>query len=122
MENLNYTELKMQSYLRDPRITVAEAKNIFRFRTRSALFKENMRSNYTDDTCPLCKEQPDRQSHSFECKIINSRISVQGSYKDIFKKKITPELSKTLLEITQIRSGYIQSPGGDPRASDDAAV
>ena len=122
MENLNYTELKMQSYLRDPRITVAEAKNIFRFRTRSALFKENMRSNYTDDTCPLCKEQPDRQSHSFECKIINSRISVQGSYKDIFKKKITPELSKTLLEITQIRSGYIQSPGGDPRASDDATV
>ena len=122
MENLYYAELKMQSYLRDPKITVAEARNIFRFRTRSALFKENMKSSYSDDTCPLCKEEPDRKSHSFECRIINSRIAIHGSYKEIFKKTISQELSKTLLEITQIRSEYIQSPGGDPRASDVAAV
>ena len=41
MNNLFYTDLKLQEYFKDENITVAEAKNLFRFRTRAAKFKEN---------------------------------------------------------------------------------
>ena len=43
MEKLEYDELKLQDYLKDDDIPVAEAKNLFRFRTRSARFKENIK-------------------------------------------------------------------------------
>ena len=38
MENLDYLELKLQNLLFDGQITVQEAKNLFRFRTRVAKF------------------------------------------------------------------------------------
>ena len=45
MNNLFYTDLKLQEYFKDENITVAEAKNLFRFRTRAAKFKENMKNS-----------------------------------------------------------------------------
>ena len=106
MDNLHYSELKMQDYLRDPKISVVEAKNIFRFRTRSAHFKENMKSYYTELLCPLCNEHLDTQAHSFECRVVKMNIKIEGSYKDVFGKKIKPELAKTLLNITNLRENY----------------
>ena len=41
MSHLNYTELKMQSYFKNSKINVSQAKNVFGFRTRSAYFKAN---------------------------------------------------------------------------------
>ena len=65
MENLNYTELKLQNYLRNDLITVQEAKNLFRFRTRVAKFQANMKNNPgLPMACPFCKVQPDTQQHS----------------------------------------------------------
>ena len=46
MNNLDYPELKLQDYLKDPKISVQESKNLFRFRTRTANFKTNMISIY----------------------------------------------------------------------------
>ena len=45
MENLDYSELKLQKYLNNPLITVQEAKNLFKFRTRVANFQANMKNN-----------------------------------------------------------------------------
>ena len=44
MKDLQYDELKMQSYLKNPGISVTEALNVFRFRTKSARFKAYMKS------------------------------------------------------------------------------
>ena len=112
----------MQKYLKDPKITVNEAKNIFKFRTRTAHFKDNMKSFYKENICPMCSEHPDTQSHSFECKVTKMSINIECSYEEIFKKTISPTLAKTLMQITNLRKNYILSPDGGPRASIDAAV
>ena len=52
MENLHYGDLEMQNYLKDAEIPVAEAKNLFRFRTRIAKFKANMKNGYSSVACP----------------------------------------------------------------------
>ena len=53
MDNLRYSEMKLQNYFKDPNIPVEEAKNLFRYRTRSAKFKENMKNEYQSITCPF---------------------------------------------------------------------
>ena len=45
MDNLLYTKLELQPYLKDEKISVTEAKNLYRYRTKCAKFKENMRAN-----------------------------------------------------------------------------
>ena len=66
MEKLKYKELKTQNYLKDTEITVAEAKNLFRYRTRVARYKENMKSSYLVTACPVCCVQIDTQEHSIQ--------------------------------------------------------
>ena len=67
MENLSYTELKLQQYLKNDDIPTEEAKNLYRFRTRSAYFKENMKNGFLSTACPFCLVQPDNQVHSVKC-------------------------------------------------------
>ena len=66
MDNLRYNKLKLQKYLKDPKIPVAEAKNLYRYRTRSAKYKENMKTSYQSTPCPFCFVQPDSQTHSVQ--------------------------------------------------------
>ena len=106
MENLLYTDLRMQNYLNDSEIPVKEAKNLFRFRTRSAKFKENMKNSYNIRTCPLCCVQPDTQAHSLQCHEVKSKIRVEGNYGDIFSKNIPTNISKTLMRITELRKDF----------------
>ena len=108
MENLDYLELKLQNYLIDGQITVQEAKNLFRFRTRVAKFWENMKSNQNLSlACPLCHLQPDTQRHSFQCEIIKTRMKVKGSYSDIFLDNVPVDTVKTLMTITELRDNYV---------------
>ena len=51
-------------------------------------------------------EHLDTQAHSFECRVVKVDIKIEGSYKDVFEKKIKPELAKTLLDITNLRENY----------------
>ena len=41
MSNLHYSELKIQNYLKNENISIKEAQNLFRYRTRVAKVKEN---------------------------------------------------------------------------------
>ena len=43
MSKLQYSELKIQNYLKNGYITVKEAQNLFRYRTRETKYKENKR-------------------------------------------------------------------------------
>ena len=120
MSNLNYTDLKMQSYLRNSNINVSEAQNVFRFRTRSAYFKANYKSKYSDQSCPLCQLHLDTQELSFKCEKINEELEINEDYNNIFKKDVQSKLAKTLFEVTTIRNQYFAFQEG-PSASADAA-
>ena len=72
MSNLHYSELKIQNYLENENISVKEAQNLFRYRTRVAKFKENFKNNYDRIECPLCLDKPDTQAHCMQCPIIIS--------------------------------------------------
>ena len=73
MDNLEYTELKLQNYLTDDEISVEEAKNLYRFRTRVAKFKENFKNGYVAHACPLCLGQADTQ-----CPVLKTKLKIKG--------------------------------------------
>ena len=108
MENLSYIELKLQNYLKDDQITVQEAKNLFRFRTRGAKFRSNMKNNYEMSVaCPLCHLQLDTQQHSVQCPVVLGKVRVKGTYTDIFLEDIPQDICKTLMEISELREKLI---------------
>ena len=87
MDNLVYSKLMMQNYLKTEEIPVNEAKNLFKYRTKSANFKDNFGDRYENKECPLCTIQLDTQEHSVQCERIKDEISIEGSYSDILKIK-----------------------------------
>ena len=107
MDDLAYTELKMQKYLKNEDIPVNEAQNLLRFRTRAAHFKGNYGDRYENKACPLCSVHLDTQNHSMQCQKVNKKINIQGKYSDIFRGKIPTNISKTLLKISKLRGNYI---------------
>ena len=53
MNNLVYTELKLQDYLKSE-IPVNDAKNLYQFRVRVANFSGNFKGRYQSLVCPFC--------------------------------------------------------------------
>jgi hypothetical protein len=86
---------------------VKEAKNLFRYRTRVANFKENFRNSYASIACLLCEVQPDTQAHSVQCPVMKTKAIVVGTYSDIFAEDIPQDISKTLMEIFDIRENLL---------------
>ena len=107
MENLTYSKLKLQNYLKQKEIPVQSAKNLFRWRTRVANFKNNYKSSYLSLACPLCFVHTDTQQHSLQCTSISNTITVRGDYEDIFMEEIPPDIADTLLKITTIRKDVL---------------
>ena len=107
MDNLEYVELKIQNYLKDEEISVKEAQNLYRYRTRVAKFKENFKNSYVGIACPLCLVQPDTQAHCVQCPVIKDIITVKGNYSHIFSDDISSDISKSLLEITTFRENIL---------------
>ena len=77
MKNLNYKKLSIQKYLKDEKLSVIEAQILFMFRTRSAKFKCNMRSQYTDLSCMFCSLGEDSQPYSFDCEKMKTEIQIK---------------------------------------------
>ena len=107
MDNLVYSELKMQNYLKSEEIPVPEAQNLFKFRVGVAQFKENFGDRYDNKTCPLCSISLDTQVHSLQCAMVKQKITIEGRYSDIFREKISPNISKTLFKISKMREDFI---------------
>ena len=103
MENLLYIKLKLQSYLKNPEISVQAAKNLFRWRTRAAEFKTNYKGKHQSLVCPFCQDQPDSQAHSMHCRVICQHVNIEGDYSDIFDEDIPANISNTLLKIFNYR-------------------
>ena len=101
--NVVYPKLKIQNYLKDRKLSVQAANNLFRWRTSSALFKTNFGNSYLNTASPDCNTEPDSQEHSLQCTIVNHKIEVRGTYSDIFDEDIPSEISETVMKITKLR-------------------
>ena len=107
MKNVQYTRLEMQEYLKEKCITPAQAKIIFRLRTRMENFSENFKGGKPTKACPLCLASTDTQSHSFECQVLLKNIEISGTMEDIYNQTISRETAKTIENIVKFRESYL---------------
>ena len=107
MNNLVYTELKLQDYLKSE-IPVNEAKHLYQFRVRVANFRDNFKGRYQSLACPFCCVHLDTQVHSVQqCEQVKKMVNIDGNYSDIFWGKIQNNISRTLFNISKLREDLI---------------
>ena len=104
MDNLKYSKLQMQGYLKLKNSDTKGAKILFKYRTRMARYGENYRMNGTPVLCPLCGLHLDNQVMAFNnCPEIKANVDIKGTYEDIFKPSPPAEVIKSLENIDQFR-------------------
>ena len=110
LDNLMYTDLKLQPYLKSEQIPVQEATNLFRYRVTVAKFRENFKEMYKNKTkvCPFCTINLDTQSNSLQCDQMIRKVGMEGKYEVIFKQKIPADISRTLFNISQLRKDLVE--------------
>ena len=110
MFNLTYVDLEIQSYLKDDKIRVDQARTIFRLRTRMARYWENFKGGRPPDPCPVCKEvgSVDTQPHSFQCKVTALNVEINGSYSNIFGTRVDEMTAKTVENIEKFRAQFLE--------------
>jgi hypothetical protein len=108
MDNLWYSSLGMQDYLKSNEFTTNEVRTIFSFRTRMANFGENFKNGRTHVPCPLCHLHLDTQAMAFQCSKVLEEVRIDGSYEDLFKEKISKDLAKTIVNIVEFRKKYLE--------------
>ena len=107
MDNLSYSKLEMQKYLRLENLYASGARTLFRYRTRMANFGENFREGSAAVNCPLCGLHLDNQEMAFyNCPVIKANVKIRGQYEDIFKKNVSTELVNTLDNISKFREEF----------------
>ena len=106
LDNLVYTELSIQSYLKSEQFSVAEARMIYSFRTRMAPFRSNFK-NLKETMCPLCATHLDDQNSLFQCPTIAKKFK-QFNLSDIFRENIPTDLVNTLTQIVKLRNICLQ--------------
>ena len=111
MENIHYTEIKMQDYMKSENLKLNEALNIFKIRTRMAKFGENFRAGADFILCPLCSEDLDNLKHSFQCKIIRREIEIQGDLSDIYSENVSKETAQIVTKIINTRKKLLEKGG-----------
>ena len=107
MGHLAYGELCMQNYLKSKNISVGQAQLLFKSRTRMTFYWENYKHGKMEQKCPLCKDQIDTQTHSFNCNIVIDNIQINGKFKDIFRNNIDSQIAETIENIENFRENYL---------------
>ena len=93
MDNLNYSNLEIQDYLRSEKLTTKDKMLLFQLRTRMISVSHNFGNK--SKLCPLCLSVPDNQQHIIECfMIIGSNKNLifniaVPQYSDIFSEDLT---------------------------------
>ena len=104
----------MQEYLKENKFNTADARLIFKFRTRMAPFRENFKGSHQSNICPLCEEHPDDQNLVFSCQFWIKR-GLQGSIEDIYSETPTKELVQTLAEMIAVRNNLAEDASDRPQ-------
>ena len=107
MKHLKYTEIKMQTYMKSNNITMKEALNLFKFRTRMAEFGENYRAGIDVTLCPLCLEGIDSQDHSFQCSKITEKVEIRTDISEVYSNSISQDTAKDIDNIIRTRKKLI---------------
>ena len=84
LENLFYSDLKMQNYLSKEGMNKIEAQTIFSYRCRMADCRENYKGKSQTTICPLCENHPESQKWAFECQETKKNVNINGKYSNIF--------------------------------------
>ena len=101
MKNLKYEMLKPQEYLAN--LDVREAKAVFRFRVRMALFSGNFKGYGPPEPCPLCGQHDDLQDLCFQCPVVIGKLELTDKYENIYEKNISKRLARILIKIVEMR-------------------
>ena len=109
LDNLFYTELKMQDYLRLKNMSSAEAKAIFSYRTRSAKYSANYPGTDGLKPCPLCFIHLDCQPMALQCPVIKDDVTINIKYSDIFDCDVSSNAAKTVTAIEKFRNDFLES-------------
>ena len=108
MQNLFYSELRTQDYLRIPGFKTDEAQNLFKWRVRMAPLGENFRGNSGHVVCPLCQNHLDNQSLAFQCEKLKMGVEINIKIEDIFKSNISLKTAQNLTEVENMRNKMIK--------------
>ena len=108
MDDVFYTSLKIQKYLKSNKFTPTQARLIYSFRTRMADFQENFQGSQGHTPCPLCLVHSDSQALAFQCPKLKSEVELRGKYDDIFTEEIPLELVETLTKVMKYRDDFKQ--------------
>ena len=108
MDDLSYTELKLQSYFTLPGIKIEEVRKIFRFRVHMSQFGENFRGNSERVICPLCESHLDNQAMSMQCPVLKEKSKIEHKLKDIYSDDVPLEVAQSLTRMLKIRENLIE--------------
>ena len=101
LNNLTYSDLKIQEYLKSSNIPPEDCKLVMNWRFHIARFG----AIYGQQTqkCPLCEEHNDSQEDSFNtCPVIRQKVGNHCKYQEIFKEP-SNEIIKVLTQIREAR-------------------
>ena len=94
VSQINYSQLKMQSYFLPNKMTVKQCNLLFSLRARMVQVRINYKNSYTELFCPVCKDptKQDNQQHLLFCKKLmeneNLVIKTKIEYTDILKSNV----------------------------------
>ena len=108
MENINYEDLKIQTYFTRQDIRTEQKKILFKFRTRMARFGQNYRGGKEKIVYPLCDSHIDNQDLSYICPVIRKEVKIRGSSSDIYCQEINKNTVETLEKIVEVRKSLLE--------------
>ena len=109
MDQLWYSRLLMQEYLKCDKLDSWEAKAVFNYRTRMAKYRDNYKGQRGQAPCPLCNLHLDFQNLCFQCPSVRENVKLKGKYlSKTFGNRISKELAKTVLLISKYRERYLE--------------
>ena len=109
MNQLYYSELKLQEYFKMPGIETKEMLNLFKWRVRMAPLGENFRGNKENILCPLCSNHLDNQPTFLQCEVIKKELKTNTKIEDIYVDKISLETAQIISRIEDIRKDKLKS-------------
>ena len=90
-KNIQYSELKLQEYLRSHRSgTINEKARLFQIRSRMLQLKSNFKTGQENIMCTLCEAEEETQTHLLICPVLSSNSVISDCnipvYEDIYSE------------------------------------
>ena len=109
MENVEYGNLKIQSYFSLEGITVREVQDTFRFRIRMARLGENFRGQGGIVWCPLCNKHLDIRATMFECQVLGDKVDLKCNDKNIYSENVNIHEARAVSKILNTRNKMVEA-------------